>query len=66
MKVLCIMCAGVHSGYVGSAWPSSLFGEKDAVFGADVHSRFHPAFKAVPRRRKMNRHCFATSFQKSH
>lgn len=30
MKVLCIMCAGVHSEYAGIAWPSSLLGEKDA------------------------------------
>lgn len=66
MKVLCIMCAGVHSGYVGSAWPSSHLGEIDAFFSADVRSRFHPAFKAVLKGRKMNRQCFATSIQRSH
>lgn len=35
-------------------------------FGADVHSGFLPAFKAVPRGQKMNWHCFTTSFHKSH
>lgn len=66
VKVLCIMCAGVHSGYKNSAWRLSLLGEKDAFFDADVLSKFHPAFKAVLRGRKMNRQCFATSFQRSH
>lgn len=58
------MCAGVHSGYVGSAWPSSLLGEKDAFFfSADVHSRFHPAFKAMPKGRKMNWHALLFLFK---
>lgn len=32
VEVLCIICAGVHSGYVGSAWPLSVLGEMDAFF----------------------------------
>lgn len=59
------MCAGVHSRYVGSDWPPSLL-EKDAFSLADVLSGFHSAFKAVSRGRKMNQHCVATSFQRSH
>lgn len=63
----CVLCVQVCTVGMWLVLGLRLFLVKRVLFFcADVRSRFHPAFKAVPKGRKMNQQCFATSFQRSH